>query len=78
MTEYGMYYEFEDERGTVISASRLGIPDFSDDENDYFTRTPIEGTVFSQFEIKSRSKDKWFDVTLKTTQEVIKWPMMDR
>ena len=69
MDEYGRTYEFEDLNSNIIRVDYLNIPNFSDAENDYFTTTPVEGTPFSTFELKRGVTDKWFDVTLVTSQE---------
>ena len=68
-TEYGMGYEFEDKNGNVVYFHRFGIPGFSTDTNDFFTATPVEGTVFSEYKIKDEVKDKWFEVQIATRQE---------
>src|SRR5688572_26644481 len=68
-SEWGTTYEFEDQNGALVRFSRMGIPNFSEDENDYFIRTPVEGTLFAQYEIRSKSKDKWFEIIIQTTQE---------
>src|SRR6185436_12778809 len=61
-SEYGNWYEFVDEGGNDFHADHLDIPNFSEDNNEYFTRTPVEGTPFAQYQIKSEVKDKWFEV----------------
>jgi hypothetical protein len=63
--EYGISYAFEDKKGEEVYFFHLNIPGFTDNENDYYTSTPVEDRIFPVLEIKESVKEKWFEVLVE-------------
>jgi hypothetical protein len=68
-SEWGPSYEFTDESGNDFTAHQLAMPGFSEENNEYFTSTPVDGSPFSRYEIKDAIKQNWYDVKVYTKQE---------
>jgi hypothetical protein len=68
-SEWGPSYEFTDESGNDFTAQQLAMPGFSEENNEYFTSTPVDGSPFSKYEIKDAIKQNWYDVKVFTRQE---------